>query len=452
MLNQEVLRKVFKAYDIRGRVGEELTPDFVYKVGRALADYLPAAGPVAVGYDMRPDSEALAAALRHGLTDQGRDVLDIGQVTSDMIYFAVGKLKLAGGAVVTASHNPGQDNGIKIYRDEVRAVGLDTGLAEIRDAVLADKFQAAPVTPGSVTKQDITKEWIDHCLSFVTTPLTPFRIAIDAGNGMAGAILPHLLSNLNLNVKKMYFKPDGTFPNHEANPQKLENLRDLIETVQADHLDFGVAFDGDGDRAVLVDDLGRPVSGSDVITLAARHYLKLFPGATIVHEVRTSRAARELIAEWGGQPFRVKAGRIYIGEAMRTHDALFGGETSGHLFFKENYFADSGLIAMLVAMVALSESGARLSTLVDQYHRYPMIPEMNLQVADAEKVLERLARHFHDGAQDHLDGLTIEYPLWWFNLRSSNTEPVVRLNLEANNETLLTEKTAEIIGIIEEER
>ncbi|MEK7461174.1 MAG: phosphomannomutase/phosphoglucomutase [Patescibacteria group bacterium] len=451
MSNQD-LATIFKAYDIRGTVGEQLTPDFTYKVGRALADYLPVLGSVAVGYDMRPDSAALAQALRDGLTKQGRPVIDIGRVTSDMIYFAVGKFGLAGGAVVTASHNPGKDNGLKIYRDGVRAVGLASGLAQIRDAVLAENFKPAATTAGTMIARDITKEWVEHCLTFVTTPLKPFRIAIDAGNGMAGAILPHILPKLGLDVKEMYFEPDGTFPNHEANPQKLENLQDLIETVKRDQLDFGLAFDGDGDRAVLVADLGRSVSGSDFIALAAKHYLKLHPGATIVHEVRTSRAARELISEWGGQPFRVKAGRIYIGEAMRERDAPFGGETSGHLFFKDNYFADSGLIGALVAMVALSESGERLSTLIDTYHRYLMIPEMNLKVADAVDVLTRLAEHFQDGIQDRLDGLTVNYPDWWFNLRVSNTEPVVRLNLEANDQALLEAKTSEVVGIIKEEK
>ncbi len=450
MVDQEILQVIFKAYDIRGTVGDQLTPPLAKAIGRALADYLPVQGTVAVGYDMRPDSQELAAALRDGLMLQGRDVLDIGQVTSDMVYFAVGKLKIAGGAMVTASHNPGKDNGIKIYRDGAQAVGLDSGLEEIRDAVAADQFNAPADQPGRLQQRDIADLWVSHCLSFVSQPLKPFRIAIDAGNGMAGKILPAIQAHLPLTVQELYYELDGTFPNHEANPTKPENLADLVAVVQRDKLDFGVAFDGDGDRAAFVDDLGRPVSGSDLIALVAHHMLKLHPGAQIVHEVRTSRAARELIQEWGGHPIRVKAGRTYIGTTMRECDAPFGGETSGHLFFKENYFADSGLIGALVAMVAISESGQKLSTLIDTYHRYAMGPEVNFRVTNAIATLDRLAEYYQTGLQDRLDGLTVNYPGWWLNLRISNTEPVVRLNLEAKDQELLAAKQDEVTRIIKE--
>jgi phosphomannomutase len=400
---------------------------------------------------MRPDSSALAEALRAGLVKQGRDVLDIGLVTSDMIYFAVGKLNLAGGAVVTASHNPGKDNGVKIYRDGVRAVALDSGLADIRDAVLSDTFKPPAENPGKISQHDLSEEWVNHCLTFVTTPLKPFHMAIDAGNGMAGAILPHILPKLPIKANQMYFELDGTFPNHEANPSKIENLEDLIRAVKRDQLDFGIAFDGDGDRAVFVDDLGRPVSGSDLIALVAKHYLKKYPGAEIIHEVRTSRATRELIREWGGQPICTKAGRVKIGQVMRERNAPFGAETTGHMFFRENYSADSGLISALVAMVALSESGQKLSKLVDAYHRYAMHPEQNFEVDEPLVLLAKLQEHYQDGEQSQLDGLTVEYPDWWFNLRVSNTEPVVRLNLEAKTESLLKEKTAEVVGMVKEQ-
>lgn len=451
MITENDWLDIFKAYDIRGSVGDQLTPELVHKIGRALADYLPAQGVIAVGYDMRPDSQGLAQALRDGLTTQGRDVIDIGQVTSDMAYFAVGKLELAGAAMVTASHNPGKDNGIKIYRDGVRPVGLDSGLAEIRDAVSAGQFAPAAHQPGAVRPANITELWIEHCLRFVTTPLKPFRVAIDAGNGMAGAILPYLEPNLPIKVKRLYYELDGTFPNHEPNPSKPENLAALIATIKAEGLDFGIAFDGDGDRAVFVDDLGRPVSGSVILALVAKHYLARYPGAEIIHDVRTSRATRELIKEWGGRPFRTKAGRVKIAEVMRERHAPFGGETTGHLFFVENYCADSGLITALVTMVALTESGDRLSTLVDRYHKYPMEPEQNFRVRDAKAILERLAVRYHDAEyHDWLDGLTIEYPDWWFNLRTSNTEPLVRLNIEAHNDSLLKEKTTEVLGMIKE--
>ncbi len=444
------LSKIFKSYDIRGKVGTELTPETVGNIGRVFADWLPAEGIVAVGHDMRPDSAELAQAFIDGLRRQGRNVWDIGRVTSDMIYFAVGRYDLAGGAVITASHNPGADNGIKLYRDQVIAVGLDAGLAAIRDKVLADDFNAEAETPGTVETRTITEEWVEHCLTFSPT-LKPFHIAIDNGNGMAGAILPSILPKLPLQAEEMYFEPDGTFPNHEANPQKIENLQDLIQKVTSEKLDLGIAFDGDGDRAVFVDDRGRPVLGTDLMSIIAKLYLEKYPGSDIVHEVRTSRATQELIREWGGNPVRTKAGRVNIGSVMRECGAAFGGETTGHMFFKENYDADSGLITALVAMQALSDADCKLSELVDAYRRYAMIPETNLEVADTEAAFERLRQAFSDGEQDELDGLTVNYPDEWFNLRASNTEPVMRLNAEAKDEAALRQLVGRVMNVIHEQ-
>jgi phosphomannomutase len=439
---------IFKAYDIRGKVGEELTAESVEQIARAYADWLPVKGTVAVGHDMRPDSESLSKAFIKGLTKQGLDVWEIGQVTSDMIYFAVGKWDLAGGAVITASHNPGKDNGIKLYRDKVNAVGLDAGLSDIRDAVLAGELGQPATKPGKVTERSITKDWVEHCLTFISE-LKPFRVAIDAGNGMAGAILPQILPKLPLRVHEMYFEPDGTFPNHEANPQKYENLQDLIKVVKDEKLDFGIAFDGDGDRAAFVDDLGRPVLGTDVLSIVAKLYLQKYPGSKIVHDVRTSRATEELVREWGGTPLRVKAGRVSIGSELRKVGGSFGGETTGHLFFKENYEADSGLIAALVTIQALTDSGRKMSELVDEYRRYSMIPETNLDVKDGkETVFERLREAFADGEQDELDGLTVNYPDSWFNLRASNTEPVMRLNAEAKTKNALDQLVAKVTKVI----
>jgi len=446
-MNKVDFSSIFKAYDIRGKVGSELTPEFTENVGRVFADWLPTEGIVAVGRDMRPDSAQLTEAFIKGLCHQGKDVWDIGQVTSDMIYFAIGKYNLAGGAVITASHNPGADNGIKLYRDQVIAVGLDTGLAEIRDSLLRQKFQPGAPKSGSLQSKDITLDWVNHCLSFVSD-LKPFHIAIDAGNGMAGAILPHLLPKLPLKVEEMYFDLDGSSPNHEANPQKPENLKDLIDEVQAKKLDFGLAFDGDGDRAGFVDDKGRPVLGTDLISIAAKLYLGKYPSSEIVHDVRTSRATQELIKDWGGQPYRTKAGRVVIGTVMRERQAPFGGETTGHLFFKENYYADSGLITALVIMQALSDSGEKLSQLIDEYRRYSMIPEKNFEVKDKLGAIAKLKRTFMDGRQDELDGLTVNYPSCWFNVRVSNTESLLRLNAEAETKTELNKLVEEITKII----
>lgn len=444
------LSEIFKSYDIRGTVGDQLNQTTVKDIARSYADWLPTKGIVAVGHDMRADSADLASAFMDGLQTQGYVVWDIGLVTSDMIYFAVGKWGLAGGAVVTASHNPGKDNGIKLYRDQVVAVGLDAGLSEIRDAFLANQFEPEAAARGSKVKKEITADWVEHCLTFVDE-LNQFNIAIDAGNGMAGAILPHILPKLPLKSRNMYFELDGSFPNHEANPQKMENLSDLMGLILKDKLDFGIAFDGDGDRAVFVDDKGRPVLGTDLLTIIANLYLKKYPGSKIVHDVRTSRATQEFIREWGGTPIRTKAGRVNIGSLMREVGAPFGGETTGHMFFKENYDADSGLITALVAMQALTASGKKLSELVDEYRKYEMIPEMNIHSsADKDEIFKKLAQQFNDGDQDLLDGLTVNYPDYWFNLRASNTEPVMRLNAEAKTKKQLDSLVSKITQLIEQ--
>lgn len=442
------IANIFKAYDVRGKVGTELTPDVANKIGRAFADWLPQPGIVAVGRDMRPDSEELAQALIKGLLDQGRDVMDLGQVTSDMSYFAVGELGLAGSAMITASHNPGAYNGIKFYRDQVVSVGIGTGLEVIRDAVLSDNFKPTPEHPGNLQKKDIIDEWVNHCMKFITE-LKPFHIAIDAGNGMAGAVLPHILPKLPLTVERLYFELDGTFPNHEANPQKPETLKDLIKVVLDKNLDFGIAFDGDGDRAGFVDDKGRPVLGTDLITLVAHYYLQKYPGAKIIHEVRTSRATQEFITQWGGTPIRTKAGRLQIGKVLREVGAPFGGETTGHFFFKENYDSDAALITALVAMQAISDSGKKLSELIDEYRLYAIIPETNFSVEDTSAVFNRLREYFNDGEQDELDGITVNYPDSWFNIRASNTEPLVRLNAEANTQEQLDALVTKVKAVIE---
>lgn len=440
--------QIFKAYDIRGKVNTELTTDLCERVGAATANWLPSEGIVAVGRDMRPDSKQLADALIQGLRSQGRDVWDIGEVTSDMIYFAVGAYDLAGGVVVTASHNAGDYNGIKIYRDKVTPVGLDSGLDAIRDSARDGEFTPAE-QQGSLKAKDITSEWVDHALSSIDPSAWPkFSIAIDAGNGMAGAILPSVLERLPIDAERMYFELDGTFPNHEANPQNPDNLKDLVAKVQQNNYDFGLAFDGDGDRAGFVDDLGRPVLGTDLISIVAKMVLEKNPHTKVVHDVRTSRATKELIAEWGGEPVRTKAGRVYIGALVREVGAKFGGETTGHLFFASNYDADSGLIAALYVMQAIAESGKKLSELVDEYRRYVMPAEINFETTAKDAVITDLKVHYTDEKQDELDGLTVEATDFWFNLRGSNTEPVIRLNIEANSQELLDKELAVIQEIV----
>ena len=435
---------IFKAYDIRGLVGEELTPEVAEAVGRAFADFLPNEGSVCVGYDMRPDSQELAEAFKKGVMRQGRKVIDIGQVATDMIYFATGSMKAAGGAQITASHNPGKYNGIKFCGEEARAIGINSGLAEIRDAVSADRFK--PESEGSLEKRDVMDGWVKHALGFVDAKgLKPWHIAVDAGNGMAGAVMPHLDGKWPVKTEPLYWELDGTFPNHVANPLIDENNRDLIDKIKAEKLDFGIAFDWDGDRAFLIDERGWTVAGHILSAMLAKHFLKLYPGSNIVYDARNSRLLVDVVNENGGHAIRSKVGHSYIKEAMREYDAPFGGEFSGHYYFRDNWYADSGLIGALVAIQVLNDSGKKLSELVDEYDsRYARSPEINFEVKDKAGKIEEIKKAYADGEQDTLDGVTVNYPDWWFNVRPSNTEPLLRLNLEAKSREMLDEQMAKL--------
>lgn len=439
---------IFKAYDIRGVVRLELNADIARAVGRGLADLLETPGAVGVGYDMRPASVEYAAAVREGLTRQGRDVVDIGLVTSDMIYFAVGSLDLAGGAMVTASHNPGQYDGIKLCRREAAPIGDETGLRVIEAAIANDQY-AYVDSSGEITKRDITEAWVDHALTFVEAEKWPaYNIAVDAGNGMAGAIIPHLEPKIPPKVTEMYFELDGTFPNHVANPLELANIRAEVAVIRDNDLDLGVAFDGDGDRAFLIDENGEELSGSILAAMIAANMLARYPGATILYNAICSRVVPETIVAQGGQAVRTRVGHSYIKADMRTYDAPFAGEHSGHFYFRENYYADSGLIAALVGIDVLAKSGLKLSELASKYRKYHNSPEYNNEVQDKDGKIAELRQAYADGEQDELDGLTVNYPDWWFNVRASNTEPLLRLNIEASSEGLLRDKTEELLGRI----
>jgi len=446
----DAITNIFKAYDVRGKVGTELTPEVANAIGKAMADWLPEAGSVAVGRDMRPDSAELASALISGLTAQGRDVIDIGQVTSDMIYFAVGSLGLAGGAMVTASHNPGEYNGIKLCREEAKPIGQDSGLLAIRDTVIAATFKPAASTVGTVKQQDITEDWITHTLSFIdTAKLKELHIAVDAGNGMAGKIFPELEPYVPWEIEEMYFELDGTFPNHEANPLKFETLSDLINRIKTGKLDGGIAFDGDGDRAFLVDETGTVLPGNVMNAMLAEYFLGRFPGSAILYDLRSSHAVPELIEAKGGKAIRTRVGHSFIKEIMREQNAPFGGEVSGHFYFRDNYYADSGLIAAVIGLYLAGLSGKKLSELRQEYTKYPVIPETNFDVSDKDAVLTRLKETFKDAQQDELDGLTVGFADGsWFNVRASNTEPVMRLNAEAGSQGRLDELVANVTKLI----
>ncbi len=444
---------IFKAYDIRGRVGTELTADVANSIGQAFTGWLPEheSKTIAVGRDMRPDSAELAAALIEGARSQGYTVWDIGEVTSDMIYFVVGHYNLAGGAMITASHNPGEYNGIKLCRAKARPIGQESGLFDIRDAVIRNEFTPAH-EQGGLESKDVIEDWIQHTLSFIETDkLTESRIAVDAGNGMAGKIFPELEPYVPWDVTEMYFELDGTFPNHEANPLKFETLSDLIATIKTNNLDGGIAFDGDGDRAFLVDETGEVIPGNVMISLLAEYFLERFPESSILYDVRVSKSVRELIEAKGGYPVRTKVGHSFIKQVMREKNAPFGGEVSGHFYFRDNFYADSGLIAAVIGLYVANLRGKKLSEIREMYSVYPSIPETNFTVENKDEVIARIEAAFPDAQFDRLDGLTVALPGGsWFNVRASNTEPVLRLNAEANSNADLDQLVEKVTSLIKE--
>ncbi len=446
---QDILKNIFKAYDVRGKVGTELTPELVKQIGKTLANWLPVQGTIAIGRDMRPDSAELARAFTEGLTSQGRNVMDIGEVTSDMIYFAVGHYNLAGGVVVTASHNPGEYNGIKFCREEAKPIGVDSGLMEIRDLAGTKTYEDV-VNVGKIEEKDASEDWITHVLSFVESDkLKPLKIAVDAGNGMAGKIFPELEPYVPWEVDEMYFELDGTFPNHEANPLKFETLADMIKVIQEKGLDAGVAFDGDGDRAFLVDETGTVLTGGVMSAMLSDYFLKKYPGAPIVYDIRNSRAVVEIVEAAGGKPIVSRVGHSLIKQKMREVDAPFGGEASGHFYFRDNWYADSGLIAAVIGLYVAGLTGKKLSEIRKLYTTFAVTPEANFEVEDKEGAIRRIGEAFSDGEKDTLDGLTITFPdKSWLNVRPSNTEPVLRLNTEAKTQARLDELVAKVTQII----
>ena len=431
---KQILDEIFKAYDIRGKVGSELSPDVVEKIGYALGNWLEDDGAVAVGRDMRPDSKELANALILGLRKSGRDVVDIGQVTSDMIYFAVGKYDFAGGAMITASHNPGEYNGIKLCREEAKPIGVESGLLEIKDLVLETNLGEADQF-GSLIEKDVTDDWVNHVLEFIDADkIKPLKVAVDAGNGMAGKIFPEIEPYVDLDVIEMYFELDGTFPNHIANPLEPKNLVDLQRMVLKEKCDLGIAFDGDGDRAVLIDEKGEALSGTVMTAILAKYFLDQQKNSNVLYNAICGDIVKETIEASGGKGVRTKVGHSYIKAEMRKHHAVFAGEHSGHYYFKDNWFADSGLIAAMIAVYVLSQSGKSLSELASPYRsKYFQINETNFKVKDKDKVLGRIKEEFKNYKIDELDGLSIRLDSGWFNVRASNTEALLRLNAEANS-------------------
>ena len=443
---------VFLAYDIRGLVPEHLDAELARLIGGAFARLVRRSEPdtvrIVLGRDMRESGVELAGAFADGINAEGLNVVDLGLVSTDMLYFASGHLN-APGAVFTASHNPAGYNGIKLCLSAARPVGADSGLAEMQADLLAGP-QAGGGATGTTTTLDLLDAFADHVRSFVdTTTLAPLTVVADTANGMGGLVVPAVFDGLPLDLEVMYADLDGTFPNHPADPLQSANLVPLQERVLATGADIGLAFDGDADRVFLVDEQGRPVTGSLTTALVASTVLGHQPGATIIHNLICSRAVPEVIAEHGGRAVRSRVGHSYIKELMATEGATFAGEHSGHYYFADNYRADSGLIAALLVLEALSTSGGTLSDLLAPFDRYAASGEVNFSVDDPAAVSERVSLAYAaTGSQDTLDGLTVDMGAWWFNLRPSNTEPLLRLNLEAATATDCADRLAEVSALI----
>jgi phosphomannomutase len=443
------LAKIFKAYDIRGVVPDELDEGVAEAVGAAFVR-LTGAGAIVTVHDMRTSSAPLAEAFGRGATSQGADVIAAGLGSTDMLYYASGSLGIPG-AMITASHNPPRYNGIKLCREGAKPVGQDTGLAELREMAEAG-VPAHDGPPGTITKRDLLSGYAEHLKKLVDlSGIRPLKVAADAGNGMAGYTVPRVFEGLPIDLVPLYFELDGTFPNHEANPIDPANLRDLQRAVVDSRADIGLAFDGDADRCFVVDERGEIVSPSALTALIAVRELAREPGATIIHNLITSRAVPEIIAENGGRPVRTRVGHSFIKAEMARTGAIFGGEHSGHFYFRDFWFADSGMLAALHVLAALGHQNGPLSEMLTRYARYHATGEINSEVADQAAATARVREAFagRPGVTiDELDGLTVMATDWWFNLRPSNTEPLLRLNVEAADEETMKSVRDEVLRLI----
>ena len=437
---------IFKAYDVRGIFPDELDEDTARRIGAAFAEWS-RAQRIVVGRDCRLSSPALAEAFASGANARGADVVDIGLAATDLLYYASGMLDVPG-AMLTASHNPPQYNGIKLCLAGAAPVGEETGLVDIRELAERDAYGPAP-REGTVERRDLLSAYVQHVVGFIDADrIAPLTVVADTANGMGGLVVPPVFSRLPVELIQLFPELDGTFPNHPADPIDPENQRDLMRAVTENSADIGLAFDGDADRVFLVDEHAEGVSGSLVTALVAESMLQKHPGAKILHNVICSWTVPEVIGEHGGVGVRTRVGHSFIKKVMADTGAVFGGEHSGHYYFRDHYRADSGLIAALIVLEVLSEYGGPLSKLLAPYRRYEASGEINSQVEDQSAMIERLAERYAEGKQDRLDGLTVEYEDWWFNVRPSNTEPLLRLNVEARTKDLLEEETKELLGLI----
>ena len=456
--------KIFRAYDIRGKYPDEVNEDIAELIGHALVQFVnlqptrPTSGypdlqpTIVVGRDCRLSSPALFEALSRGMTDQGADIIDIGQVTTDTLYFAQGTLDTDGGVMITGSHLGGEKNGFKMLLRGPKFLCGDFGIPEIKKMVMEPKFKLEK-TKGKITKKDILTDYINHILKIADAvgykaDLADLKMVIDAGNGVGGPIITAVFkkwSRLNLDqLVPLYFEPDGNFPNHEPNPLIPENTKDLQKKVQEVKADLGAAYDGDADRVIFIDERGQAISSDMIIGLIAEIFLKKEPGAAICYNLTCSHALPEKITELGGKPIRTRTGHAFMKEEMRRHKAIFGGEISGHIYYRDNFFAECGPLTCLLVLRILAEEKRPFSELIKDLQKYHRIGEVNFEVEDRIGKIKELEEKYSDGKIDYLDGLTCEYKDWWLNARPSNTEPLLRIVVEAKTKELAEEKLKEI--------
>jgi phosphomannomutase len=440
------LRPIFKAYDVRGVYPDEFDEDAAFRIGEAFAAWTQS-DRILLGRDCRTSSPALSSAFADGVMSSGAGIVDLGLATTDLLYFAAGRLGLPGG-MFTASHNPAEYNGLKLCLSGAAPVGAESGLPEIRELAERQGGKSAGAR-GSRQSADLLEDYLEHVVSFADiTGFAPLVVAADAANGMAALVLPPLFERLPGKLVPLYMELDGTFPNHPADPIVPENQEDVKRAVTENGADLGLAFDGDADRVFFVDEGAQGVSGSLITALVAIGMLERNPGATILHNLICSRVVPEVIREHGGVPIRTRVGHSFVKKVMAESGAVFGGEHSGHYYFRDHYRADSGIVASVVVMDQMSKSGKPLSELLAPLRRYRDSGEINSVVKDQQGTIEEIAAAYADHQQDRLDGLTVESDDWWFNVRPSNTEPLLRLNVEARTEELLRQKVDEVLDII----
>lgn len=437
---------IFKAYDIRGIYPDQIDEKMARDIGVAIGNMMNQ-GDIVVGNDMREVAEPISEALVEGLRATGQDVIDIGLCSTPMNYNAIGYFEAQGGVMVTASHNPPGYIGFKISRDEAKPVAYETGIDEVEEAVNSGKLPE-DVEKGGYREEDFLDKFRDVVLNFASE-IRPLDVAVDCGNGMGGLTVPAIYDRLPVKVKEMYFELDGSFPNHIPNPLETENMEDLQAEVKAGDYDLGMAFDGDADRVAFVDEKGEIIASDMITALLVEPLLEEYPESSVVYDLRSSRVVPEEIEKYGGEPVRYRVGHAYMKAKMREVEGVFGGELSGHYYFQDNYYTDCGMIASLYLLNLLSATDKSLSELIEPLRRYARSGEINFEVDDKKGTMEKLADKFDDGEIDWLDGVTVQYDSWWFNVRASNTEPLLRLNMEAETEKLLEDKLEIVRGEIE---